>query len=146
MAWINSGLAADTVYAIAEDPDGSVWLGTHRGLSHLVGTGFDNILTNILVPEVEESNMTAWYNPSTIEIMVRFRVRDPGPVVTELWTVDGKLVIKTSHFYPQEGITVLPISAGQAGSFLSEGIYIVRLNIRGNSESAKILVRPKYRL
>lgn len=37
-----NGLICDTVYAIAKDPSGNVWFGTHKGVSKLTGDKWQN--------------------------------------------------------------------------------------------------------
>jgi ligand-binding sensor domain-containing protein len=39
------GLVCDTVYAIAKDPSGNVWFGTHKGVSKLSGTKWESYTT-----------------------------------------------------------------------------------------------------
>jgi ligand-binding sensor domain-containing protein/two-component sensor histidine kinase len=50
---IAEGLAGSTVYCIAQDKDGFIWVGTETGLSRFDGTHFKNFTTNDGLPDIE---------------------------------------------------------------------------------------------
>ncbi|MEN8228918.1 MAG: two-component regulator propeller domain-containing protein [Bacteroidota bacterium] len=142
--WTNyttaDGLASDTVYAIAVDPDGSVWFGTHRGLSHLEGLEFNNIFTDIPAREARGSDMTAWYNQLSREIIIRFHAQIPCLVMAELYSIEGNLLLRSNHSGQATGVQEIKFSPDQHGLSFPTGIYILRLRGEGVYGVAKVLV------
>lgn len=54
---ISDGLAGSTVYCIAQDKDGFIWVGTETGVSRFDGTHFKNYSTADGLPDVEVLRM-----------------------------------------------------------------------------------------
>src|ERR1700744_3914525 len=82
---ISDGLAGSTVYCIAQDKQGFIWLGTETGVSRFDGTHFHNFTTKDGLPDVEVLEMFAdsygrvWMAPFRKSVCYYFEGRIPHP-------------------------------------------------------------------
>lgn len=134
------GLASDTVYSIGIDLDGSAWFGTHRGVSHLIGSEFENMYTGIHETVQEGSTLVATYNQAADEIRIHYHAQVPGNALIQLYSIEGKLIMKSEQPNLKTGLVEYRIPANKYMNNLVPGLYIISLHQQGESSSASIII------
>lgn len=135
------GLVSDTVYDIAVDMDGSVWFATHRGISQLQGSDFIYQYTSIYNREAGSLDIKSYYNGWEDAIHLSYYLPYPQNISASLYSIDGVLFRQWPHLSSLAGYNqvVLPCETSR-GPALKSGIYIIRVDRAGRSESKKVVI------